>query len=112
MKDKGVRILALLGVVFMAVFAVVFTIGLYFKFKEPYNVLSMLFLAVGLSFAGVVWFFKKREQNTQELLDKINGDIQDDQNSNEQEESPIDKQRGNAQDEYKDDIRTKHESHF
>jgi len=104
MKGKVVKTLAFLGAIFWMAFAVVFTIGFYVKFKEPFNILSLLFLALGISFAAVVWYIKKREKNTQELLDKLNGDMQDDQNQNEQE---IDQQDGAAQDEHKDDIQTK-----
>lgn len=77
MKDKGIKILAILGVIFMTAFAVVFTLGLYFNFKEPFNLLSILFLAIGLPISALVWFFKKREQNTQELLERLNPDSED-----------------------------------
>ncbi|HEY8419035.1 MAG TPA: hypothetical protein VIL03_01165 [Clostridia bacterium] len=72
MKDKAIRIIALLGAIVLTAFAVVFTIALATNFKEPYNILSWLFFALGLCLAAVVWYHKKREQNTQELLNAIN----------------------------------------
>lgn len=75
----------------MIAFAATFTAGLYVSFKEPFNALSWLFLAVGLCAAGIVWFFKKREQSTQELLEQIkpaqDGEDNNEENSTENTEN-------------------------
>lgn len=71
MSKKALQIIAIIGLIFMTAFAVFFTIGLYFRFKEPFNALSLFSLAIGAPMSCIVWFFKRREKNTQELLKKI-----------------------------------------
>lgn len=86
MNKKALQIIAIIGLIFMTAFAVFFTIGLYFRFKEPYNALSLLSLAIGAPMAGIVWFFKRREKNTEELLKKM----EDGEEKDEEKETQVD----------------------
>ena len=81
MNKKALQIIAIIGLVFLTAFAVFFTIGLYFRFKEPYNALSLLSLAIGVPMACIVWFFKRREKNTEELIKKMNESEEEDLDS-------------------------------
>jgi hypothetical protein len=102
MKNKAIRIIALLGAIFLTGFAVVFTLALATGFAEPYNMLSWLFLAVGLSFAAAVWYYKKREENTQELLKAINPENLD-SDEREDDEPEAEEQPGETEPEAKDE---------
>lgn len=80
MSKKALQIIAIIAAVFLFAFAIFFTVGLYFRFKEPLNALALFSLVIGAPLACVVWFFKKREQNTEELLKRINEEKQDEEN--------------------------------
>ncbi|HEY8444318.1 MAG TPA: hypothetical protein VIL24_05935 [Clostridia bacterium] len=77
MKNKTIKIIALLGAVFLTAFAVVFTIALAVDFKEPFNVLSLLLLVLGIIMAAIVWYYKKREESAQELLKALTPENQE-----------------------------------
>ncbi len=83
----------------MAAFAIFFTIGLYFRFKEPYNALALFSLIIGAPLACIVWFFKRREKNTQELLKKLNeqDDFEETDNETDNENLNNDDQNNNLQ---------------
>lgn len=65
------RILALLGVIFMVGFAIVFTIGLYTNFKNITNALSITFGMLGLMLWLLVYMDTRKQNDNEEIKNII-----------------------------------------